>query len=60
MPHEDGPLYYPTVTTISLGSHALLDFYQKLSADDQQDSEVEATLQQRYLGSVLVRVGNTH
>ncbi|KAM8953780.1 putative RNA/DNA demethylase ALKBH6 [Pelodytes ibericus] len=27
MPHEDGPLYFPTVTTISLGSHTLLDFY---------------------------------
>lgn len=28
MPHEDGPLYHPTVTTISLGSHTLLDFYK--------------------------------
>ncbi|XP_078473021.1 putative RNA/DNA demethylase ALKBH6 isoform X1 [Lampetra fluviatilis] len=27
MPHEDGPLYYPTVTTLSLGSHSVLDFY---------------------------------
>ncbi|XP_073405187.1 uncharacterized protein [Dendrobates tinctorius] len=31
MPHEDGPLYYPTVTTISLGSHTLLDFYLPIS-----------------------------
>ncbi|KTF71261.1 hypothetical protein cypCar_00046665 [Cyprinus carpio] len=28
MPHEDGPLYHPTVTTLSLGSHTLLDFYK--------------------------------
>ncbi|XP_068934719.1 alpha-ketoglutarate-dependent dioxygenase alkB homolog 6 isoform X1 [Petaurus breviceps papuanus] len=27
MPHEDGPLYYPTVSTISLGSHTILDMY---------------------------------
>ncbi|XP_059142156.1 alpha-ketoglutarate-dependent dioxygenase alkB homolog 6-like [Physella acuta] len=27
MPHEDGPLYFPTVSTISLGSHTVLDFY---------------------------------
>lgn len=26
-PHEDGPLYFPTVSTISLGSHTVLDFY---------------------------------
>ncbi|XP_038079388.1 alpha-ketoglutarate-dependent dioxygenase alkB homolog 6-like [Patiria miniata] len=28
MPHEDGPLFHPVVTTISLGSHTFLDFYQ--------------------------------
>lgn len=27
MPHEDGPAFYPTVSTISLDSHTLLDFY---------------------------------
>ncbi|GFO41767.1 alpha-ketoglutarate-dependent dioxygenase alkb homolog 6 [Plakobranchus ocellatus] len=27
MPHEDGPLFFPVVSTISLGSHTLLDFY---------------------------------
>ena len=31
-PHEDGPAFYPTVSTISLGSHTLLDFYHHLSA----------------------------
>jgi len=27
-PHKDGPLYFPTVTTLSLGCHTLLDFYK--------------------------------
>ncbi|XP_071832863.1 alpha-ketoglutarate-dependent dioxygenase alkB homolog 6-like isoform X2 [Apostichopus japonicus] len=26
MPHEDGPLFYPVVTTINLGSHSVLQF----------------------------------
>ena len=30
-PHQDGPLYHPIVTTISLGSHTLLDFYKSVS-----------------------------
>lgn len=30
-PHEDGPLYHPIVTTVSLGSHTLLDFYQPIT-----------------------------
>lgn len=34
MPHEDGPLYHPTVTTVSLGSHALLDFYGPVGGPD--------------------------
>lgn len=28
--HSDGPLFYPVVTTISCGSHTLLDFYKRL------------------------------
>lgn len=28
--HSDGPLFYPTVTTISCGSHTILDFYKRL------------------------------
>ena len=31
-PHEDGPAFYPTVSTISLGSHTLLDFYYHINA----------------------------
>lgn len=39
MPHEDGPLYYPTVSTISLGSHTVLDFYEPRQPDDDVPPE---------------------
>ena len=38
-PHEDGPLYYPTVSTISLGSHTLLDFYKPLTDTEEHGDE---------------------
>ncbi|XP_064622185.1 alpha-ketoglutarate-dependent dioxygenase alkB homolog 6-like [Lineus longissimus] len=55
MPHEDGPLYYPTVTTISLGSHTLLDFYYhlKTSGDEQEPGE-ETSLESRHFLSILL------
>lgn len=28
MPHTDGPLFYPTISTISCGSHTVLEFYK--------------------------------
>lgn len=31
MPHEDGPAFYPVISTISLGSHTILDFYRHIS-----------------------------
>ncbi|KAM3836135.1 alpha-ketoglutarate-dependent dioxygenase alkB homolog 6-like [Diretmus argenteus] len=52
MPHEDGPLYHPTVTTISLGSHTLLDFYRPIG---NLAAEVPQTEDSRYLLSLLVR-----
>lgn len=52
MPHVDGPLYHPTVTTISLGSHTLLDFYRPVS---NLEVEVPQTEESRYLLSLLVR-----
>ncbi|XP_055992525.1 alpha-ketoglutarate-dependent dioxygenase alkB homolog 6 isoform X2 [Sorex fumeus] len=39
MPHEDGPLYYPTVSTISLGSHTMLDLYQPRQPKDDEPTE---------------------
>jgi alkylated DNA repair protein alkB family protein 6 len=35
-PHEDGPSYYPTVATISLGSHTVFHYYR------YQDTEKES------------------
>lgn len=57
MPHEDGPLYYPTVSTISLGSHTLLDFYKPLTDREEQVAEKETsgtTLEDRYIFSLLL------
>ncbi|MEE6490500.1 hypothetical protein FKM82_015895 [Ascaphus truei] len=54
-PHEDGPLYYPTVTTISLGSHTLLDFYLPVSRGQPGDLEqAPQTEDQRHLLSFLL------
>ncbi|KAI9672830.1 MAG: hypothetical protein M1831_000266 [Alyxoria varia] len=33
-PHEDGPAYAPVTATVSLGSHAVLDVYEKSDAED--------------------------
>lgn len=53
MPHEDGPLYHPTVTTVSLGSHTLLDFYAPISSAEGDDAP--QTEENRFLFSLLVR-----
>lgn len=55
MPHEDGPLYHPTVTTISLGSHTLLDFYNPIGSDSREEQSAPQTEESRYLFSLLVR-----
>ncbi|XP_043946207.1 alpha-ketoglutarate-dependent dioxygenase alkB homolog 6 [Protopterus annectens] len=55
MPHEDGPLYFPTVTTISLGSHTLLDFYHPVRRGDQEEeASIPQTEENRYFLSLLV------
>ncbi|XP_067000721.1 alpha-ketoglutarate-dependent dioxygenase alkB homolog 6 isoform X1 [Anabrus simplex] len=36
MPHLDGPLFYPTVTTISCGSHTMLDFKRPILTDENE------------------------
>ncbi|XP_056292072.1 alpha-ketoglutarate-dependent dioxygenase alkB homolog 6 [Pseudoliparis swirei] len=52
MPHEDGPLYHPTVTTVSLGSHTLLDFYTPV---DIREGAAPQTEENRFVLSLLVR-----
>lgn len=37
-PHEDGPLFYPTITTISLASHTVLNLSPKDSVHDPLDT----------------------
>ncbi|XP_069842728.1 alpha-ketoglutarate-dependent dioxygenase alkB homolog 6 isoform X2 [Dendropsophus ebraccatus] len=55
MPHEDGPLYYPTVTTISLGSHTLLDFYVPVNRQSsEEEDQVPMTEEQRNVLSLLL------
>lgn len=55
MPHEDGPLYHPTVTTVSLGSHTLLDFYRPVGDSDTEGDAPPQTEESRFLFSLLVK-----
>ncbi|XP_041352859.1 alpha-ketoglutarate-dependent dioxygenase alkB homolog 6-like isoform X2 [Gigantopelta aegis] len=58
MPHEDGNLFYPTVSTISLGSHTLLDFYYHLQDHSSQENEHIQSLtsfEDRYFMSLLLQ-----
>lgn len=41
MSHFDGPLFYPTISTISVGSHTVLEFHQPRSEDDEAGSRPE-------------------
>ncbi|KAG0234066.1 Alpha-ketoglutarate-dependent dioxygenase alkB 6 [Actinomortierella wolfii] len=41
MPHLDGPAYFPTVATVSLGSHCVLEFY-KCNKDGSQSQSANA------------------
>eukprot|EP01147_Barroeca_monosierra_P001637 gene1637-4771_t len=38
LPHEDGPLYSPTIATLNLGSHTILNFYTSVSQIDTNHS----------------------
>ena len=51
MPHTDGPAFHPLITTLTLGSHALLDLYRPLSPDaDTPDPGLAA----RWQGCLLL------
>ncbi|KAF9974872.1 Alpha-ketoglutarate-dependent dioxygenase alkB 6 [Actinomortierella ambigua] len=41
MPHLDGPAYFPTVATVSLGSHCVLEFFKCTKDDDRSQSANE-------------------
>lgn len=56
MPHTDGPLFHPVITTISLGSHTVLNFYDRLDSDevDAEDSQLSSVKQRQKKLSVLL------
>ncbi|XP_078000790.1 putative RNA/DNA demethylase ALKBH6 [Glandiceps talaboti] len=39
MPHEDGPLFYPVISTITLGSHTILDYYHHPTAEEGKNTQ---------------------
>ncbi|XP_042880580.1 alpha-ketoglutarate-dependent dioxygenase alkB homolog 6-like [Penaeus japonicus] len=39
MPHEDGPLFYPTITTISLGGPCQLNLYRPYTSSQNHSEE---------------------
>ncbi len=57
MPHLDGPMYHPIVSTISLGCHTLLDFYKPLPDDASETSGDAqcASFADRHFASVLLQ-----
>lgn len=42
MAHTDGPLFYPVITTISLGSHTILRFHETDSHDADNNANNDA------------------
>uniref|UniRef100_A0A182W136 Fe2OG dioxygenase domain-containing protein n=1 Tax=Anopheles minimus TaxID=112268 RepID=A0A182W136_9DIPT len=51
MPHLDGPLFYPTITTISCGSHTVLEYYDQIE-DGVSDSS--GSLVRHHTASILL------
>uniref|UniRef100_A0A7E4V9M9 Fe2OG dioxygenase domain-containing protein n=1 Tax=Panagrellus redivivus TaxID=6233 RepID=A0A7E4V9M9_PANRE len=49
MPHTDGPAFFPTVCTVSLGSHTLLDLFEPW------DEKNPKAFPERYVGSMLLQ-----
>ena len=52
MPHLDGDLFFPAITTVSLGSHTVLNFYEPMSEEDEES--VDSSFDARKKFSVLV------
>ena len=46
-PHLDGSLFYPTIATISLGSHTVLNFYEPLTESEKLGAEPCSSLEDR-------------
>ncbi|XP_014671332.1 PREDICTED: alpha-ketoglutarate-dependent dioxygenase alkB homolog 6-like [Priapulus caudatus] len=53
MPHEDGPLFHPVISTLNIGSYTFLDFYYHISdGTSQAESCAE---QERYFMSLFLQ-----
>ena len=52
MPHEDGKSFYPVVSTLSLGSHTILDLYEY--SDEVKDDETARAIKQNPLCSIFI------
>ena len=53
MAHLDGPMFHPTISTISLGSHAVIKFYREQAEDTEMTGALG--MEERLVTSVLVR-----
>lgn len=49
MPHTDGPLFYPTVTTINCSSHTVLEFRQNILETGEATEVCKLLLEPRSL-----------
>lgn len=54
MPHTDGPLFYPVISTISCGSHTVLRFHEKLSFYDNNITNINQNNEQNISESKIV------
>ncbi|XP_077302648.1 putative RNA/DNA demethylase ALKBH6 isoform X2 [Arctopsyche grandis] len=49
MPHTDGPLFYPTITTVSCGSHTVIHFTKKTENQTENEEKHSILLEKRSL-----------
>ncbi|XP_054710568.1 alpha-ketoglutarate-dependent dioxygenase alkB homolog 6-like [Uloborus diversus] len=54
MPHEDGPLFYPTIATVNIGSHTVLDYYEKINTEECSEAKLETGHNKKHIGSLLL------
>ena len=38
MPHVDGDLFYPTISTLNVGSHTVINFYKSAGGGEENKS----------------------
>jgi len=51
LPHLDGPMFYPTIATLSLGSHCVEHFYSQVEEEEEASFK---QFQDRIVASLLV------